>query len=210
MAATTSLIDDFEAALLSVDRVAAGRILAEVSSRDGITATLERLVVPAIQRVGDAWERGEASLAQVYMGGRICQDLVKAALVDVGSPRAGQPRIGTGVLQDSHTLGQQMVTGMLRAAGYEVHDLGSRLSVDDVASACEREDLQVVMISVLMLRSALSVADLKARLVDLGLETALVVGGAPFRFDQHLWREVGADYCGQNAADAVRIMKEIR
>jgi hypothetical protein len=33
-----------------------------------------------------------------------------------------------------------------------------------------------------------------------------VVGGAPFRFDDQLWREVGADAMGLSASDALKIL----
>lgn len=33
-------------------------------------------------------------------------------------------------------------------------------------------------------------------------------GGAPFLFDENLWREVGADAMGRNAAEAVTLVSE--
>jgi len=34
----------------------------------------------------------------------------------------------------------------------------------------------------------------------------LIVGGAPFRFDANLWKEVGADAMGKNASEAINII----
>jgi methanogenic corrinoid protein MtbC1 len=36
-----------------------------------------------------------------------------------------------------------------------------------------------------------------------------VVGGAPFRFDEALWRKVGADAMGRNGTDALRILEAL-
>ena len=37
----------------------------------------------------------------------------------------------------------------------------------------------------------------------------VVVGGAPFLFDDQLWQEVGADAMGKSAADAVAIVTRL-
>jgi len=46
---------------------------------------------------------------------------------------------------------------------------------------------------------------LKAR----GANIKVVVGGAPFLFDEELWREVGADAMGRSASDAVAIVERL-
>ncbi|MBF0249091.1 MAG: cobalamin-binding protein, partial [Alphaproteobacteria bacterium] len=38
------------------------------------------------------------------------------------------------------------------------------------------------------------------------LRPTIFVGGAPFRFDTQLWREVGADAMGFSATDAVGLI----
>jgi methanogenic corrinoid protein MtbC1 len=37
----------------------------------------------------------------------------------------------------------------------------------------------------------------------------LIVGGAPFRFDAHLWKAVGADAMCRTASDAVSVIEKI-
>ncbi len=37
----------------------------------------------------------------------------------------------------------------------------------------------------------------------------IVVGGAPFRFDDQLWREVGADAMCRTASEAVDVIHEV-
>jgi hypothetical protein len=58
-----------------MDRVEARRVfdLLEPARRPEV---LDDLVLPALERIGTAWERGQLSRAQVYMGARICEDLV--------------------------------------------------------------------------------------------------------------------------------------
>ncbi|WP_373507819.1 B12-binding domain-containing protein [Thiocapsa sp.] len=55
-----------------MDRVAAKRALGGPTAADARLDVVERLVVPSLERIGDLWERGEVSLSQVYMSGRLC------------------------------------------------------------------------------------------------------------------------------------------
>jgi MerR family transcriptional regulator, light-induced transcriptional regulator len=65
-----------------------------------------------------------------------------------------------------------------------------------------------------MLRSALRVRDLRRRLdgdqprAD-GRRISLAVGGAPFRMDKELWREVGADGTADTAVGALELVRRL-
>jgi methanogenic corrinoid protein MtbC1 len=58
-----------------------------------------------------------------------------------------------------------------------------------------------------MLPSALKVREVSARLKAAAIPVRIAVGGAPFLFDDQLWREVGADAMGRSAAEAVTIVE---
>ena len=58
---------EFERALLSLDRVAARQILAAADPDSTPLQLAERLVTPALERIGKAWEQGRVALSQVYM-----------------------------------------------------------------------------------------------------------------------------------------------
>ena len=46
---------------------------------------MEKLVVPALERIGAGWEQGRVALSQVYMSGRICEELVDTLLIGASS-----------------------------------------------------------------------------------------------------------------------------
>jgi methanogenic corrinoid protein MtbC1 len=207
--AADSDVDALERALLDLDLLAARRILQTVGNGTLSAVMLESLVVPALVRLGDAWERGDVALSQVYMSGRMCEDLIDSLDFDNVKIRVDQPRISVGMLEDAHILGKQIVLQMLRSAGYQVRDLGARLSVEDLVDAVRRDDTEVLVVSVLMLRSALQIAAVRKQLEQAGQTPTIVVGGAPFRFDPALAAEVGADYVGSSASDILAIMAQI-
>ena len=61
-----------------------------------------------------------------------------------------------------------------------------------------------------MLNSALDVKEFILKLREENLRTKVVVGGAPFRFDANLHKEIGADAYGKSASDVLEIIKMLR
>ena len=65
-----------------------------------------------------------------------------------------------------------------------------------------------------MLPSALRASEAISKLRSVSPKIRVIVGGAPFLFDEQLWREVGADAMGHNAGEAVALlgamMQEVR
>jgi methanogenic corrinoid protein MtbC1 len=199
----------FQAALLSLDRVTARQVTVE--RQDGLEPlrVAEAIVAPALERIGEGWERGEIALSQVYMAGRISEELVDGLLPPSEHTRKHQPRMAIGVLEDYHLLGKRLVYAILRAAGYELADYGHGLSAAEMAQRALREDIEVLLISTLMLRSALRVSDVRALLEEADSPMRIVVGGAPFRFDDGLWKEVGAYAMGSDASQALEIISRM-
>ncbi|MCJ7716567.1 MAG: B12-binding domain-containing protein [Anaerolineales bacterium] len=68
--------EKLEAALLAVDRQTVMDVLTFPHSDLTTEQSLEELVVPVLERIGEGWETGEYSLSQVYMSGKICEDLI--------------------------------------------------------------------------------------------------------------------------------------
>jgi methanogenic corrinoid protein MtbC1 len=195
-------IELFQRALLDLDRVEAGRILAEAGASLTPVAIAGKIVAPALERIGNAWQDGDLSLSEIYMSGRICEELIDAILPPADPGRIVQPKMAITVLRDSHMLGKRIVYSVLRSSGYELLDYG-RTSVDELAERVLKDGVKILLISTLMYPSALEVKEVRAKLDKAGAEVGILVGGAPFNMDRQLWRSVGADAMGLDAAEAV-------
>lgn len=202
-------IDAFRRALVAIDRVAAEQMLRAALTDSKLDDVVTQLVVPALERIGDDWVEGKVSLANVYMSSRICDELLHPMASRAGARRQNQPTIGIAALLDYHLLGKKLVELALRASGYDVIDLGHGIGVEELTVRVRDARVEVLLISTLMLPSALKVKELKETLGRAGLAPKIVVGGAPFRFDDRLWKEVGADYMGVSASDALKILDSI-
>lgn len=201
-----ALVQNFRQALESLDRLGADELFQRALEDRTPMEAVEELVVPALEQIGVEWEAGQLALSQVYLSGRFCEELVDRVLPPSDPDRKHQPRSAIAVLQDYHSLGKRIVYATLRASGFELFDYG-QADVAELVARVRTDRIRVLLISVLMLPSALKVRELRAALDAEGIQVRILVGGAPFLFDQELWREVGADAMGCSAADAVGILQ---
>jgi methanogenic corrinoid protein MtbC1 len=196
----------FEHALLAMDRVSAREtLLAAVEGADSLAVT-EAVVAPALERIGDDWEQGSVSLAQLYMAGRIAEQVVSEVLPQSWSAGDEHPQLAIAVLEDHHALGKRLVLSALRSAGYAVTDYGHGVTVEGLVQRCRDDNPRVLLISTLMLPAALRVREVVDRLAVPTPRPVVIVGGAPFRLDPTLWTEVGADATGRNSSEAIELV----
>ncbi|PKL08989.1 MAG: cobalamin-binding protein [Spirochaetae bacterium HGW-Spirochaetae-7] len=198
----------FEAALLSLDTGAARNLLMGDEGQPLPLERVEGIIVSALEHIGQGWEDGTVALSQVYMSGRQCERLMDELRPDAASVHSSGKRIAIVVLEDYHFLGMRLVSSVLRASGFTIIDYG-RMDVDSLADRAGSDRIDILLVSVLMLRSALRVRELRHKLDEGGRRIALAVGGAPFRLDKALWREVGADGSSDSAAGAVALVRRL-
>lgn len=203
-----TFIRPFRDALELLDRAQAESLFQRALEQHTPLEVVERVVVPALEQIGTAWHEGTVALSQVYMSGRFCEALVDRVLPPSDPDRKHQPRSAIVVLSDYHDLGKRIVYSVMRASGFEVFDYG-RMDVDALVERVLADRLRVLLISVLILPSALKVREVCAQLKSRGANVKVVVGGAPFLFDDQLWQEVGADAMGHSASDAVAIVERL-
>lgn len=204
----TEMMDRFEQALLSLDRLSVEEMAERAAGESGALRFLEAVLVPVLERVGRGWEEGRLALSQIYMGGRLCEEVVDGILPPAHPKRKSQPKMAISVLDDYHMLGKRIVYSVLRAGGFELSDYG-RMGVDDLVSRAAEEKVRILLVSTLMLPSALRIRSLRDRLDQAGADVRIVVGGAPFLFDENLWKEVGADTMCRNASEGLKAVEQI-
>ena len=197
----------FSEALLALNRLEARRIVAGVGSLTPLEIA-ERMIVPALEGIGAGWERGDIALSQVYMSGRICEELMDELLPPGATRRHSQPAMAIATLEDYHLLGKRLVYSVLRAGGFELQDYG-RVTVNEALSRVAADRVRLLLISTLMLPSALRVRELVRRLKAANPGVKVIVGGAPFLLDDCLWREVEADAMGRSASEAVPLVEAL-
>lgn len=167
----------FTDALLSLDRIAAQELMDRAVSAGSPMDFIEETVVRALENIGEGWQNGTYALSQVYMAGRICEELIDQILPPDDPDRTDQPKMAICVLADHHRLGKVIVYSLLRSSGFDLLDLDV-IGVDDLVARVAEERIEILLISVLMLPSALQIKSVREKLNDRGLDVKIVVGGA--------------------------------
>lgn len=199
----------FREALLSMDRVSASMVLDESFSTNAMQG-IENTVLEALDNIGDEWDKGNLSLSQVYMAGVLTEELVFPFLSADGVSSFTHSKTGIAVLEDHHSLGKRIVLSLMRAEGFRVIDYGQGITAADLAEKAANDDIEILCISTLMLHSALRVGILRAELAKRECFPLIFVGGAPFRLDTQLWKDVGADGFCRTASDIFKLLPKGR
>jgi methanogenic corrinoid protein MtbC1 len=165
-------------------------------------------MMPALEHIGAGWEEGTIALSQEYMASNICEEIVNSILPPESLERKNMPMLGIATLGDQHMLGKQIVVSCLKASGFNIFDYGA-MPVEDVVVKVQEDGIDILLVSTLMLNFAYEVKNLRNRFNEVGVGTSIIVGGAPFLFDDNLWNEVGADAMAVDATKALSIVYEL-
>ena len=174
---------------------------------------VERGVSEGLRVVGDKFERGEFFLMHLIIAAeaakRVMEEVVEPVLLGRRSgKRLGVVVIGT-VEGDIHDIGKSVVATMLKAAGFEVHDLGCDVPVDEFVKKVKEVNADIVAASALLSTTMRVQRDLVRALEEAGMRgrVKVLVGGAPVTRE---WaEEIGADGYAENAVEAVREAKRL-
>lgn len=145
----------------------------------------------------------------------LCSDAMYAG-IEVLKPHLRADQVGTmgrvviGVIEgDTHDIGKNIVRIMLEAAGFEMHDLGRNVPIARFVEKAREVDADLVALSTLMSTTRDGMRRVVEELRAAGLrdDVKVMIGGPPVSWKYS--REIGADAYGGNAAEAVRIAREL-
>lgn len=209
-------LEKIQAAIIDGDSDVAG---------EGTQAALEAGVDPlkilneglmsGASEVGKRFESGEFFLPELMLAGRALKaamEIVKPALLEKYSGAESQVKgrvVSATVQTDIHDIGKNIVGSMLTAAGFEVTDMGVDVPIKSIIDKAEELGANIIALSALLTTSMPFIKDLIETLKARGLREKYIVlvGGASVTEE---WaRGIGADGTARNAADAVRLARQV-
>lgn len=165
-------------------------------------------IIPALDQVGDAYERGEAFLPQLMASA----DAVKAAFdvlneyLPAGGAEKGSIVLAT-VRGDIHDIGKNIVKMLLENYGYRVIDLGYDVAEETLVQAVRESGAKLVGLSALMTTTAQNMVPAIRALRDAELGCKIMVGGAVVT--QEFANQISADYYAKDASQSAKIAAEV-
>ena len=199
---------NFKNALLDFDREEAEEILMLAFKNGNKTDLVPELITDVLTELGDEWERGELALSQIYMTGKICEGIIESIIPEEMKKNRTAAYTAVVTFNDYHVLGKKILYSILRSAGFNILDYGHGVSINGIIKRLKSDKIKFLLISTLMLHSALEIKELKKEIEKQGISVKIMVGGAPFIFDELLWKQVGADAMGKTPTDAINILKQ--
>src|SRR6056297_533881 len=98
------LVNDLKNALLRVDRIKTSEVFSEAFEQHNNFELIEEVVMDTLTQIGEGWEKGDVSLAQVYMSGVLSEKLINEYIPKFNYSKKSYPKIGIAVLMDKHSL----------------------------------------------------------------------------------------------------------
>jgi 5-methyltetrahydrofolate--homocysteine methyltransferase len=171
---------------------------------------LEALMA-GLKACGDRFEAGEFFLPELLGAG----DAFKAGMgilapkLSVGD-QVSQGKVVLGTVHgDVHDIGKNLVGFMLSSAGFTVVDIGVSVSTEGFVQAVREHQPQVLGISALLTTTMLGMEDVIKELKKQGLrdKVKVIIGGGPV--SKKYAEDIGADAYGNDAAQAVRLVRSL-
>lgn len=200
---------------------AAGLSLAQAIARglkeQAYTAACERLktaapldlisreLVPALDEVGQGFEKGTLFLPQLLMSAEAAKaafEAVRAQIEASGRPPVKGERIILATVKgDIHDIGKNIVKVLLDNYGFDVIDLGRDVDPQVIADTALEQEVRLVGLSALMTTTVSSMEQTIRLLREVKPDCRVMVGGAVLT--QAYADQIGADFYSKDAMASV-------
>ena len=110
---------------------------------------------------------------------------------------------------DLHDIGKNIVSILLRGAGYTVKDLGNDINPQVIVDAVRKEKPQFLGLSALLTSTMMHMEDIIQALTENGLrdKVKVIIGGAPV--SEEFAQSIGADGYGADGFQAVAVVDSL-
>jgi excisionase family DNA binding protein len=112
----------------------------------GVVEICDRILAPALVKIGAGWTEGTVSIAQEHRASAICERLV--ARITPSPP--GRPRgvcVAASPPGEDHQLPGAMATAALREDHWQVHHLGVHVPVEQVSALAQAAQADLIVLS---------------------------------------------------------------
>jgi len=174
---------------------------------------IKKGLTSGMDKIGVKFRNGDMFFPEVLLsatcmhaGMKVLEPHLKSSKVEA----KGKVLIGT-VADDVHDIGKNLVAMNLGANGFEVIDIGVEAPPEKFIESIKQHKPDIVGISALLtttmphMKKTIELIDSKR--LRKNMDFKIIVGGAPV--DEAFSGEIGADYYGNDALEAVTISHEI-
>jgi 5-methyltetrahydrofolate--homocysteine methyltransferase len=155
-------------------------LLAILLSRHPAVSIINRLLVPAMRRVGDLFGRGEMLLPFVLQSAEVMKRAVDrlTPFLEKSEREEGRKVLLATVAGDVHDIGKNLVDIILSNNGFRVINLGIKVPAETIIEKAREHGVDVIGLSGLLVKSALVMKENLPQFAAAGLSVPVLLGGA--------------------------------
>lgn len=172
---------------------------------------VNQVLIPALDRVGDGFEKGTIFLPQLLQAAGAAQaafQVVRDALAVQGGGQGDKGKIVLATVKgDIHDIGKNIVKVILENYGFTVYDLGKDVDPRRVVEEVQRTGAPLVGLSALMTTTVKSMEETIRALHQAGCPCKVMVGGAVMTPEYAA--RIGADFYAKDAKMSADIARKL-
>lgn len=186
-----SQADRFYQAIVDGRETAVRRAMERLVGHVTMTDLCDRVIAPALRRVGEEWLADRVSIAQEHRATAICERVIAAH----SAQSAGRPR-GAAVVatpqDERHAMPALMAAACLRENRWHVHHLACDLPALEISALATAVDANLVVLSTATATAAMRAADAGRLLHDSNPGICVLIGHAGDTLEMLRNRTTGA------------------
>ena len=168
-------------------------------------------LIAGMNVVGERMRKHEIFIPEVLMSATAMHtgmDLLKPLLMSSGISMGPKVVFGT-VKGDIHDIGKNLVSMMLRGAGFQVIDLGINVPAERFVETARKEEAPIIAMSALLTTTMPEMKNTIEALKEAGMreKVKVIIGGAPV--SPEYAAQIGADGYARDAARAMDKVREL-
>jgi len=188
-----------------------GLIGEAISSGCKANELVHKIMIPAIEKVGDFFDKKKYFLPQLIASAetmKIAFGELEPYITNSDLKREKKTVVLLATVRgDIHDIGKNIVALMLKNYGFNVVDLGKDVSAEKIIKEIKRHKSSIVGLSSLMTTTMVNMKEVVDKAKEQGLNCRFVVGGAVVT--RSFARSLGAEYA-KDSVEAVRVAKKLK
>jgi MerR family transcriptional regulator, light-induced transcriptional regulator len=203
------LAHQYLSALLRYDRHSASTlILQAVENKVSIKEIYCHVFEPCQYEIGRLWQSNVVSVAQEHYCTASTQLIMSQLYPYIfRSDRTFRGTIVAACVSgELHEIGARMLCDLLEMEGWNTIYLGASVPTAGIVDVLRDNHSDILAVSASMTFHIPAVREVIAAVRLASPETRIFVGGYAFKIARNLWRDVGADYCTKDAAEAISLI----
>ncbi|MCM1540096.1 MAG: homocysteine S-methyltransferase family protein [Blautia sp.] len=174
------------------------------------SALLNEVLLPAINDVGELFDRGKYFLPQLIGSAEAMKNSIEVLepLLLKETDAGNKPVVVIATVEgDIHDIGKNLVALMLKNYGFEVIDLGKDVPKEEIIRVARERNARIIALSALMTTTMQRMREVIELAKQEGISAKVMIGGAVITQDYA--DEIGADGYSRDAADAVKLAQKL-